>query len=108
MASNRCSYCGESFGVELHSMRTRDHIVPIALGGKGLVRNTALACHWCNNHKRDRELLDWIRFLSTHRTAPGSVPARKQAAVLRRYMEGELTYLVETSAVNLDMAVGDT
>ncbi len=45
---NLCMYCGKPFP---DSELTRDHIVPLARGGKNKWTNVVAACRRCNNHK---------------------------------------------------------
>lgn len=49
-----CLYCGEVLAVRL---LTRDHIVPVSVGGTDTWENVATACRPCNHRKADR-LLD--------------------------------------------------
>lgn len=46
-----CLYCGQRFAV---SMLTRDHIIPIGLGGTDTWRNVVTACRACNQRKACR------------------------------------------------------
>jgi len=49
--ANVCMYCAERFST---SDLTRDHIVPISLGGDDVWMNVVTACRRCNNHKGGR------------------------------------------------------
>lgn len=46
-----CAYCGQEYG----SLRlTRDHIVPLSLGGQDIWMNVVTACRNCNQRKGGR------------------------------------------------------
>ena len=49
-AKGICEYCQsqEDFATESFSV---EHIIPVALGGKTVLENLALACQGCNSHK---------------------------------------------------------
>jgi 5-methylcytosine-specific restriction endonuclease McrA len=49
----RCAYCGS-----LGEM-TRDHVIPLARGGRHAIGNILPACRSCNSSKRDRLLVEW-------------------------------------------------
>ncbi|MEM7764754.1 MAG: HNH endonuclease [Pseudomonadota bacterium] len=53
-----CLYCGERFPSRL---LTRDHVVPVSVGGADIWENVATACRACNQRKADRSLesLGW-------------------------------------------------
>jgi len=46
-----CMYCGDRFSDKL---LTRDHVIPVCLGGKDTWSNVVAACQRCNNHKGGR------------------------------------------------------
>lgn len=46
-----CLYCGEQFS---DRWLTRDHVVPVCLGGKDIWNNVVTACQSCNNRKGGR------------------------------------------------------
>ncbi len=46
-----CLYCGESFS---RSSLSRDHIIPVSVGGEDDWNNVATACKRCNNYKAGR------------------------------------------------------
>lgn len=50
-----CLYCGNVLPA---SLLTRDHIVPVSLGGTDTWENVATACRPCNHRKADRMLKD--------------------------------------------------
>lgn len=50
----RCAYCG-SIG-----KMTRDHVVPLSLGGSNAIENIVPACQWCNGSKWNRLLEEWL------------------------------------------------
>jgi 5-methylcytosine-specific restriction endonuclease McrA len=50
-----CLYCGEVLSARL---LTRDHIVPVSLGGLDTWENVATACRACNHRKANRLLED--------------------------------------------------
>jgi 5-methylcytosine-specific restriction endonuclease McrA len=58
IARRRCEYCGRS-GVKL----TRDHIHPIALGGRDEPDNITVACALCNSAKHKKTFAEWIAYL---------------------------------------------
>ncbi|MBS83466.1 MAG: HNH endonuclease [Gammaproteobacteria bacterium] len=49
--ANTCMYCGNVFLVKELS---RDHVLPISLGGTDSWTNVVTACRRCNNHKGGR------------------------------------------------------
>jgi len=51
-----CLYCGEKFGA---SELTRDHVVPLSLGGRDNWENVVTACFRCNNLKGNKVLQEW-------------------------------------------------
>lgn len=46
-----CMYCGNQFA---DAMLTRDHVIPVSLGGENTWQNVVAACQRCNNHKGGR------------------------------------------------------
>ena len=46
-----CMYCGNQFP---DSLLTRDHVIPVSLGGANTWHNVVAACQRCNNHKGGR------------------------------------------------------
>jgi 5-methylcytosine-specific restriction endonuclease McrA len=46
-----CLYCGDSFS---RSSLSRDHIIPVSVGGEDTWTNVATACKRCNNYKAGR------------------------------------------------------
>jgi len=50
-----CAYCGKFHREE---KLTRDHIIPVSLGGKNIWMNCVTACKPCNNYKADYLLED--------------------------------------------------
>tara|TARA_Y100001970_G_scaffold68576_1_gene87339 strand:+ start:167 stop:751 length:585 start_codon:yes stop_codon:yes gene_type:complete len=46
--ANTCLYCGEVFS---NKYLSRDHIIPLSLGGEDIWTNVATACRRCNNLK---------------------------------------------------------
>ncbi len=46
-----CLYCGEYFR---RSLLSRDHIIPVSMGGQDTWNNVATACKRCNNYKAGR------------------------------------------------------
>jgi 5-methylcytosine-specific restriction endonuclease McrA len=46
-----CLYCGERFRT---SELSRDHVVPVSLGGRDVWTNVVTACKRCNTHKAGR------------------------------------------------------
>lgn len=53
-AGHRCEYCRAPEGM-FNSPHEVDHIVPAGKGGQDEAENWALACRWCNLHKRDHD-----------------------------------------------------
>ena len=45
---NKCLYCGSDFS---HRSLSRDHVIPLSLGGEDVWTNVVTACRRCNNHK---------------------------------------------------------
>ena len=46
---NKCAYCGKK-----NTKLTKDHIVPVSLGGNGDIGNIVPACQSCNSRKNTR------------------------------------------------------
>ena len=55
---DRCFYC--DFYFEFESTKTKDHVVPLSNGGKGLLNNTVLCCRDCNTDKANLTLQEFI------------------------------------------------
>lgn len=51
--NNRCAYCGCSEPL------TKDHVIPIARGGRHSIGNLLPACRRCNASKRNSLLVEW-------------------------------------------------
>lgn len=55
--SYRCMYCGRHRSDLRHrEFLTRDHVLPISLGGDNSWQNVVTACSTCNNRKADHTL----------------------------------------------------
>jgi len=52
--AGRCAYCFKQ------CKTTKDHVVPLVLGGKHAASNIAPACFSCNASKSSTPLLDWL------------------------------------------------
>ena len=52
---NTCAYCGKS------AKLTKDHIDPLANGGKLTKSNTIPVCGKCNSSKRDKQWMSWYQ-----------------------------------------------
>jgi hypothetical protein len=52
-----CRYCGKRLTAPTATM---DHVVPESLGGTDDRDNLVLACHFCNQAKADRTILEWV------------------------------------------------
>lgn len=88
-AAEPCFYCGEQTARTLtpsDCSRTRDHVVPLALGGTNEYENLVVACGWCNSSKRDmfhHEWVTWLACIDIYKR--GSTFRRKSTAVLNRW-----------------------
>jgi 5-methylcytosine-specific restriction endonuclease McrA len=51
----RCAYCG----VRPEEPLEKDHVIPLAKGGRHAIANILPACVTCNRHKSDLLLADW-------------------------------------------------
>ena len=60
MQNNRCVNCGREFGEKLKP--TKDHIIPLSLGGGFTLGNVQALCKSCNSKKRNRT--DFMRAIS--------------------------------------------
>lgn len=49
----RCCFCGCILD---HETITEDHVIPLARGGTGDLKNLQFACRSCNSSKQDREV----------------------------------------------------
>lgn len=54
--SHLCLYCGDKFAP---NDLTRDHVVPLSLGGRDNWENVVTACYRCNNLKGNKVLEEW-------------------------------------------------
>lgn len=54
---NRCGYCGRK-----SRNLSKDHIIPLSMGGTNDIGNIVPACGWCNRSKGIKSLLNWSRF----------------------------------------------
>lgn len=50
---HRCAYCGEKRTL------TKDHVIPLAKGGRHAIGNILPACKPCNTSKADKLLYEW-------------------------------------------------
>jgi 5-methylcytosine-specific restriction endonuclease McrA len=55
--ANRCAYCG------IRASLTRDHVIPLALGGSNAIDNIVPACRQCNARKRLMDAEAFLRML---------------------------------------------
>lgn len=53
--NNTCAYCGKKTNL------TKDHLDPLANGGKLINQNTIPACRSCNSSKKDHQWLAWFQ-----------------------------------------------
>ena len=61
-AGNCCEYCKSQVRFAMQSFSV-EHIVPLSKGGGNTMKNLALACQGCNNHKYNKtEALDPISY----------------------------------------------
>ena len=79
-SNGRCFYCGEP------ESWTKDHIVPLSVGGQNVVRNLVLACRICNLAK-GAELIRGVEHRNGVPFALRPEEMRKHVAELRRRME---------------------
>jgi len=54
-ANNICGYCGKPT-----ASITIDHIIPVARGGSGGIKNLFPACKSCNSQKHAKEVSEWL------------------------------------------------
>ena len=52
----KCCYCGKPMFPP-----TKDHIIPLSMGGKLEVKNVLPCCQSCNSSKKDTEMETWFR-----------------------------------------------
>ncbi len=57
-----CRYCGRRIGKK--GSPTLDHLLPWSRGGGHWKSNLVLACHPCNNAKRDLTVREWLGALT--------------------------------------------
>lgn len=53
--SDTCAYCGKN------GILTKDHIDPLANGGRLIIQNVVPACRSCNSSKKDHQWLSWFQ-----------------------------------------------
>lgn len=70
---NCCAYCGQK-SEELH----REHVIPIARGGRDSIGNSLPSCPSCNYRKKTKLLSEW-RFSEQRRGGEAHVPTRNGA-----------------------------
>ena len=51
----KCCYCGNKMLTP-----TKDHIIPLSVGGKLEVSNVIPCCQSCNSSKKDNEMQEWF------------------------------------------------
>jgi 5-methylcytosine-specific restriction endonuclease McrA len=68
----KCWYCSYSFN-NIEEIQI-DHIIPLSQGGKTEKDNLALACDFCNNHKHDYTLEEFLNHLAYLRSSSFSCP----------------------------------
>lgn len=71
-----CAYCGKHLTSQT---MTLDHIIPVALGGRTTLRNTALSCFACNKKKGSKQFHEWIPHI-TNPQPPEHIKTRIQHA----------------------------
>lgn len=83
-----CLYCGDELPV---SLLTRDHVVPVSLGGGDTWENVVSACRPCN-HKKGNRLLDSI---GMRLLAVPYAPNRAEGLILenRRILADQMAFL---------------
>ncbi len=54
----RCCYCGVEFTAE--NPATRDHLVPVKMGGTLERHNVVPACNPCNRSKKNKDAFEWM------------------------------------------------
>lgn len=59
----RCAYCGTS-GRDRPARLSLDHIVPRSKGGTCAASNLVTSCLDCNQQRRDRPIVAWLRLVS--------------------------------------------
>jgi len=57
LQNNECARCGIEFGDMWKNRYTLDHIIPLSLGGKLVLKNTQLLCRSCNSSKNDKIIM---------------------------------------------------
>lgn len=90
-----CYYCGEKtvviggpLAVWSPMAETRDHVVPLVLGGAKTGANVVVACGWCNARKADLLHHEWVAGLAfVELEKRDGVFRRKAAKVLARWPE---------------------
>lgn len=55
-----CAYCEVVFGSRGPTVRTIDHVHPLALGGSNADANLVACCSLCNSRKSKRTLAEWV------------------------------------------------
>lgn len=53
--NNSCAYCGATINL------TRDHVVPVSMGGLNTKHNIVPACKSCNSSKHNNEIVEWYK-----------------------------------------------
>jgi len=103
-----CFWCGES----LNGLAHRDHIEPLARGGRNDVSNLVMACPPCNLDKSASDPREWVRTtsrISESRRAvlnsliPGTAPAAQIPDTLAQTSHEPVSDPVEFDIVDLDL-----
>ena len=94
--ANKCMYCGGMFAPKDLS---RDHVLPISVGGKDIWTNVVTACKRCNNHKGGRTPEDSKMLLIAIPFSPSRVEyiILRGRTILADQMEFLISHISKTS-----------
>ncbi len=94
--ANKCMYCGGMFAPKNLS---RDHVLPISVGGKDIWTNVVTACKRCNNHKGGRTPEDSKMLLIAIPFSPSRVEyiILRGRTILADQMEFLMSHISKTS-----------
>jgi hypothetical protein len=97
----RCVYC------RVPTAATIEHVTARSKAGGSAAENLALACPWCNTHKGDRPLEEFLAAGLNRVPAPDDLGLTVYDMLTRHFGVQERTVVVSTGSTNAKLAVRD-
>ena len=94
----KCLYCGNIFR---HNELSRDHVIPLAYGGKDIWTNVVTACKRCNNHKgaRTPETANMLLLAIPFRPSRVEYIILRGRTIMADQMEFLISYIPKSSPI---------